>query len=133
MLRAAFWLTALLLVPLGLLLYFFPADAATRLGVSPLWLLRGAGGLLLAWGGFQVAASTAPDGVKVGGLVGGNLLMVAALLPAALRFGSSLGGAGLLLWVLVGWLALAALLALLSVPLGRSAGRADAQEEPNDY
>lgn len=133
MLRAAFWLTALLLVPLGLLLYFFPADAATRLGVSPLWLLRGAGGLLLAWGGFQVAASTAPDGVKVGGLVGGNLLMVAALLPAALRFGSSLGGAGLLLWVLVGWLALAALLALLSVPLGRPAGRADAQEEPNDH
>lgn len=133
MLRAAFWLTALLLVPLGLLLYFFPADAATRLGVSPLWLLRGAGGLLLAWGGFQVAASTAPDGVKVGGLVGGNLLMVATLLPAALRLGSSLGGAGLLLWVLVGWLALAALLALLSVPLGRPAGRADAQEEPNDH
>ena len=133
MLRAAFWLTALLLVPLGLLLYFFPADAATRLGVSPRWLLRGAGGLLLAWGGFQVAASTAPDGVKVGGLVGGNLLMVATLLPAALRLGSSLGGAGLLLWVLVGWLALAALLALLSVPLGRPAGRADAQEEPNDH
>lgn len=133
MLRAAFWLTALLLVPLGLLLYFFPADAATRLGVSPLWLLRGAGGLLLAWGGFQVAASIAPDGAKVGGLVGGNLLLVASLLPAALRLGSSLGGVGTMLWVLVGWLGLAALLALLAVPLGKAAPGADTREEPNDH
>ena len=87
-LRASFWLTALLFIPLGLLLYFLPPVLAGTLGVAPLWLPRVAGGLVLAWGAFQVAAGFAPDAVKVGGLAGGNLLTVAALLPAALRDGA---------------------------------------------
>lgn len=120
MLRASFWLTALLLIPLGLGLYFLPGDLARVLDVSPLWLARAAGGLLLAWGTFQLAASHAPDAAKVGGLVAGNLLMVATLLPAALRLGlpGTLRGA---LLILVGWLGLAAVLALLALPLGRGA------------
>ncbi|MHA0034781.1 hypothetical protein ACXXDK_07600 [Deinococcus sp. PESE-38] len=43
MLRAAFWMTALLLVPLGLLLYFLPGSAAQLIGISPLWLARASG------------------------------------------------------------------------------------------
>lgn len=118
MLRAAFWLTALLFIPLGLLFYFLPESAAQQLGFSPLWLVRGAGALLLAWGGFQAAASFAPDGVKVGGLVAGNLLSVATLLPAALRLAETLSPAlKLMLWAVIAWLSLAALLALFSVPL----------------
>lgn len=118
MLRAAFWLTALLFIPLGLLFYFLPESAAQQLGFSPLWLVRGAGALLLAWGGFQVAASFAPDGVKVGGLVAGNLLSVATLLPAVLRLSETLTPAlKLMLWAVIAWLSLAALFALFSVPL----------------
>lgn len=90
MLRASFWLTALIFMPAGLLLYFLPPSVAALVGVSPLWLARFSGGLLLAWGAYQLAASFAPDAVKVGGLVGGNLLSVAALLPPTLREGSLL-------------------------------------------
>ncbi|UBV43320.1 hypothetical protein LAJ19_03655 [Deinococcus taeanensis] len=90
MLRVAFWLTALLFIPLGLYLYFLPPDVASLVGVAPLWLARGSGGLLLAWGTFLLAASFEPDRVRTGGLVGGNLLLVAALAPAALRSGDAL-------------------------------------------
>ncbi|AXG98920.1 hypothetical protein DVJ83_06815 [Deinococcus wulumuqiensis] len=125
MLRAAFWMTALLLVPLGLLLYFLSGDLASIAGISPLWLARVSGGLLLAWGLFQLFASARPDAAKVGGLVAGNLLTVATLLPALLRLQASLQPSlRLLLWVVVGWLGLAALLALLSTPLGRRGGEA---------
>ncbi|MFC3862876.1 hypothetical protein ACFOPQ_19105 [Deinococcus antarcticus] len=109
MLRAAFNLTALLFIPVGLYLYFIPPDVATLLGVSPLWMLRVLGGLLLAWGAFQMAAGQKPDGAKVGGLVGGNLLLVATLLPAVLRGGEAMPPA--LRTVL---LALSALLAVLA-------------------
>lgn len=88
-LRTAFWLTALLFIPAGLTLYFLPAKAAALAGIYPLWLARASGGLLLAWGGFQVAAGLYPDAVKVGGLVAGNLLLVATLVPALLRQGGS--------------------------------------------
>ncbi|WP_288434719.1 hypothetical protein [uncultured Deinococcus sp.] len=90
MLRASFWLTALIFMPAGLFLYFLPPSVAALVGVSPLWLARFSGGLLLAWGAYQLAASFAPDAVKVGGLVGGNLLSVAALLPPTLREGALL-------------------------------------------
>lgn len=120
MLRASFWLTALLLVPLGLGLYFLSGDLARLLGVSPLWLARVSGGLLLAWGAFQIAASLAPDAAKVGGLIGGNLLMVATLLPAALRLSLTPELRGALL-LASGWLGLAALLALLAWPGRRGA------------
>ncbi|CAM3671047.1 hypothetical protein [Deinococcus frigens] len=119
-LRASFWLTALLFIPLGLLLYFLPPSLAATLGVSPLWLPRVAGGLLLAWGAFQVAAGVAPDAAKVGGLAGGNLLTVAALLPAALR-GEALPPVvrTLLLTVSVALLLLA-VLAIVAVPSPRT-------------
>ena len=81
MLRAAFRLSALLFIPAGLFLYFFPPSLVAVAGFSPLWLVRVMGGLLLSWGVFQVAASAKPDGAKLGGLVGGNLLTVATLLP----------------------------------------------------
>ncbi|CAM3663662.1 hypothetical protein DESA109040_19120 [Deinococcus saxicola] len=120
MLRASFWLTALLFIPLGLLLYFLPPSLAATLGVSPLWLPRVAGGLLLAWGAFQVAAGFAPDAVKVGGLAGGNLLTVAALLPAALRGDALTPAMRTLMLGLSGALLLLAVVALLSLPSRRS-------------
>ncbi|QFP76461.1 hypothetical protein [Deinococcus sp. AJ005] len=120
MLRASFWLTALLFIPLGLLLYFLPPALAATLGVSPLWLPRVAGGLLLAWGAFQVAAGFAPDAVRVGGLAGGNLLTVAALLPAALRGDALPPAVRTLMLALSGALLLLAVVALLSLPSRRS-------------
>ncbi|MFK7603837.1 hypothetical protein ACI3L1_16665 [Deinococcus sp. SM5_A1] len=120
MLRVSFWLTALLFIPLGLLLYFLPPSLAATLGVSPLWLPRVAGGLLLAWGAFQVAAGFAPDAVRVGGLAGGNLLTVAALLPAALRGDALPPAVRTLMLALSGALLLLAVVALLSLPSRRS-------------
>ncbi|MBZ9750679.1 hypothetical protein K7W42_07365 [Deinococcus sp. HMF7604] len=120
MLRAAFWLTALLFIPLGLYLYFLPSGVASLLGVAPLWLARGAGAVVLAWGAFQLAASFAPDPVKVGGLVGGNLLLVAALVPPVLRGTETLPGAlRTTLLVIAGGLTLLAVLALLGTPSRR--------------
>jgi len=120
-LRVAFWLTALLFIPLGLYLYFLPPDVASLIGVSPMWLARGAGALVLAWGAFQVAASFAPDRVKVGGLVGGHLLLVAALVPAALRGGDALPGAvRTALLVVSGVLAALAVMGILGTPSRRS-------------
>ncbi|QLG10329.1 hypothetical protein HLB42_05750 [Deinococcus sp. D7000] len=127
MLRASFWLTALLFIPLGLLLYFLPPPLAATLGVSPLWLPRVAGGLMLAWGAFQVAAAFAPDGAKVGGLAGGNLLTVAALLPAALRGDALPPAVRTLMLALSGALLLLAVVALLAAPSRR---RASARVEP---
>lgn len=125
-LRASFWLTGLLFVPLGLLLYLMPPTLAAVAGFAPLWLVRAAGGLLLAWGGYQIAASFRPDLIKVGGLLGGNLLVLATLLPAWLRLSPGWTGSfrAVVLAVLV-WLGTASLLALLTVPLpGRRPRRA---------
>lgn len=126
-LRASFWLTSLLFIPLGLVLYFLPSSLAATLGVAPLWLPRVAGGLLLAWGAFQVAAGFVPDAVKVGGLAGGNLLTVAALLPAALRDGSLPPAVRTLMLALAGALLLLAVVGILSAPSRR---RASAKVEP---
>lgn len=90
--RAAFRLTALVFVPAGLYLYFLPPEVAHLLGVSPLWLARLAGGVLLAWGAFLVAAGQQPDGRSTFAFAAGNLLVVAALVPPALRLGASLPG-----------------------------------------
>lgn len=117
MLRSAFWLTAVLFIPIGLLLYFLPPSLAAIVGVSPLWLARMMGGLLLAWGCFQIAASNKPDGAKVGGLAGGNLLTLAAIVPALLRTGDTMPAAlRTLLWLLSALLLVAALLALMGYP-----------------
>lgn len=91
------------------------------MGVSPLWLARIAGGLMLAWGGFQVAASVKPDGAKVGGMVTGNLLTVAALLPAVLRSGDLLTpGLRNVLVLIAGFLLIVSVLAMLSYPPRRA-------------
>lgn len=110
MLRAAFWLTALVFVPAGLFLYFLPPGVASLLGVSPLWLARVAGGLVVAWGALLIAASFRPDGLGAGALAGGNLLTVAALVPPALRLGDALPAP-----VRTAMLGLSLLLALLAV------------------
>lgn len=90
MLRAAFWLTALVFLPVGLFLYFLPPTAATLLGVSPLWLARVAGGLITAWGAFLLVSSFRPDEGSVFFLAAGNLLTVAALVAPALRLQDTL-------------------------------------------
>ncbi|MDL2345517.1 hypothetical protein QOL99_15365, partial [Deinococcus sp. MIMF12] len=74
MLRAALWLTSLVFVPVGLFLYFLPPEVAALLTVSPLWLARVGGGLVLAWGLLLLAASRRPDALGAGALAGGNLL-----------------------------------------------------------
>ncbi len=115
--RAAFWLTALLFIPAGLFLYFFPPALVAMAGFSPLWLVRVMGGLLLAWGAYQVAASQRPDGAKVGGLAGGNLLTVATLLPAMLKTGETIPPAlRTLLLLLCAFLGVLAVVALVSYP-----------------
>lgn len=120
MLRVAFRLTALLFIPLGLYLYFLPPDVASLVGVAPLWLARAAGALVFAWGAFQVAASFAPDRVKIGGLVGGHLLLVAALVPAALRGGDALPApVRTSMLVVSGVLTVLAVLGLLGAPSRR--------------
>ena len=126
MLRASFWLTALIFMPAGLFLYFLPPSVAALVGVSPLWLARFSGGLLLAWGAYQLAASFAPDAVKVGGLVGGNLLSVAALLPPTLREGSLLAPSlrGVLLGVCAVLAALAVAATLTAPSRAAHGGRA---------
>lgn len=91
--RAAFWVTALVFLPVGLCVYFLPGGVASALGVSPLWLARASGGLLTVWGAFLLAASAAPDSLKAGALAAGNLLTVATLVPAALRQGAEMAPA----------------------------------------
>ncbi|MBB5295259.1 hypothetical protein E5F05_11910 [Deinococcus metallilatus] len=90
MLRAAFWLTALVFLPAGLFLYFLSPGVASVVGVSPLWLARAAGGLVVAWSVFLLAASTRPDSLSAFALAAGNLLTVAALVPPVLRLGDAL-------------------------------------------
>lgn len=109
-LRAAFWLTALVFLPVGLFVYFLPGGVAAALGASPLWLARAAGGILVAWGGFLLAAGGAPDATRVGALAAGNLLTVAALVPAVLRQGAEMVPA-----LRTALLAVSALLGLLAV------------------
>lgn len=121
MLRAAFWLSALVFLPVGLFLYFFPPGTASLLGVSPLWLARWAGGLLVAWGAFLLVAGSRPDSLSIFALAAGNLLTVAALVPPALRLGDVLPPAVRTLMLggsLV--LALLAVLGLLTLPSRRS-------------
>ncbi|WP_034383271.1 hypothetical protein [Deinococcus sp. YIM 77859] len=121
MLRAAFWLTALVFLPVGLFLYFLPPGAGTLLGVSPLWLARWAGGLLVAWGAFLLVASARPNGPSAFALAAGNLLTVAALVPPALRLADVLPSAVRALMLGVSLvLALLAVVGILTAPSPRS-------------
>ncbi len=111
MLRAAYWLSSVVYLPLGLMLYFFPSGLAELLSLSPLWLARLSGALLTAWGGLIIAAAFKPDSLTRYGLAAANLLAVATLIPAALR--GNLGAASGLVLVIAGVLGLAGVLALL--------------------
>ncbi|WP_019588230.1 hypothetical protein [Deinococcus apachensis] len=121
MLRAAFWLTALVFLPAGLFLYFLSPEVASIVGVSPLWLARAAGGLLVAWGAFLVAAGLRPDSLSAVALAGGNLLTAAALVPPVLRLGDALPApVRTALLSLAGVLTLTAVLGILIAPARRS-------------
>ncbi|WP_420596701.1 hypothetical protein [Deinococcus sp.] len=110
MLRAAYWLSAAVYLPLGVLLYFFPTNLSQLLSVSPLWLARLSGALLTAWGGLMIAAAYRPDSVTRYGLAAANLLALATLVPAVLR--GNLGLISVPLLVIAGVLGVAGLLAL---------------------
>lgn len=121
MLRAAFWLTALVFLPVGLFLYFLPPTAATLLGVSPLWLARVAGGVITAWGAFLLVAGARAEGEGVFALATGNLLTVAALVPPALRLQDTLPAqVRTVMLALALVLTLLAVAGLLAVPPRRS-------------
>ncbi len=79
-------LNALLFLPAGLLVYFLPLAS---FGVSPLWLARVAGALLVAWGVALAAGAVRPTVQAVVQLAAGNMLVTATLVPAALRAGLS--------------------------------------------
>ena len=83
-LKTVFVVNALLFLPAGLLVYFLPLAS---LGVSPLWLARVAGAMLVAWALALAAGAARPTGQAVIQLVVGNLLITATLVPAALRGG----------------------------------------------
>lgn len=83
-LRFVFLLSSVLFLPAGLLVYVLPP---TVLGISPLWLARVAGAIVTAWGLTLLAGAVRPSLPGVVGLVAGNLLIVATLIPAALRSG----------------------------------------------
>jgi hypothetical protein len=120
-LRAAFWLTALVFLPVGLFLYFLPPTVASVLGVSPLWLARVAGGLIAAWGAFLLVAGFRADGEAVFPLAAGNLLTVAALVPPALRLEGVLPASlRTVMFSLSLLLTLLAVAGLLAVPARRS-------------
>lgn len=123
MLRAVYAITGLIFVLTGLYLYFLPPGVAALLGVAPLWLARASGGVVLAWGAVTLAGSARPDTLRTGALVGGNLLLVAALLPPVIAQGGVLPAA--LRTVLLGVAAVLAVLAVLAVvshPSGRRRG-----------
>ena len=79
-----FVVNALLFLPAGLLIYFLPLAS---LGVSPLWLARVAGAMLVAWALALAVGAARPSGQAVIQLVVGNLLITATLVPAVLRGG----------------------------------------------
>ncbi|WP_407538431.1 hypothetical protein Q0M94_09660 [Deinococcus radiomollis] len=83
-LRTVFVVNALLFLPAGLLIYFLPLAS---FGVSPLWLARVAGAVIVAWAAALIAGAVRPTGGAVVQMVTGNLLVTATLVPAALRAG----------------------------------------------
>lgn len=117
MLRFVFWLSAVLYLLPGLLLYFLPEAGLPILSVSPVWAARVAGGVLVAWGLQLLLASGRPSGAGVAGLAAANLLAAATLVPAVLRGAGGLPSA--LNSILLGYGGLLALLGLLGLLLPR--------------
>lgn len=112
-----FWLSAVLYLLPGLLLYFLPEAGLPILSVSPVWAARVAGGVLVAWGLQLLLASGRPSGAGVAGLAAANLLVAATLVPAVLRGAGGLPAA--LNSILLGYGVLLALLGLLGLLLPR--------------
>ena len=108
-LRTTFVVNALLFLPAGLLIYFLPLSA---LGVSPLWLARVAGAIIVAWAVALFAGAARPGTPAVIQMVTGNLLVTATLIAAALRAGLP-GPVRALFLGISGLLFVLALLALL--------------------
>ena len=108
-LKTVFVVNVLLFLPAGLLIYFLPRAS---LGVSPLWLARVVGAVLVAWALALAAGAARPTVQAVIQLVVGNLLITATLVPAALRGGLP-GSLRSLLLAISAALFVLALLALL--------------------
>ena len=115
MIRLAFWLSALFYLLAGLVFYLFPVlGVGGLLVVSPVWVGRLAGAVLIAWALQLFIASARPNGFAVAGLAAANLLVAATLVPATLRGLSGLPGALLAVPLTVcGVLVLLAVLALV--------------------
>jgi len=114
MLRFVFVLSAVFFLLLGVALYFLPASGLAGLAVTPLWVARVAGAVLLAWGAQLLVGAAQPSPAAVAGLVMGNALVAATLAPAALRGVAVVTGVPTVLWlVLSGALVLMAVLALI--------------------
>ena len=111
MLRAAFWLSAIVYLPLGLVLYFFPSNLSQLLSLSPLWLARFSGALISAWGLLMILAPYRPDSLTRFALIAANLLVIATLIPAVLR--GVTGAASPLLLGICALLGVAALLGIV--------------------
>lgn len=99
-------------------MYSLSSEAAMSIGVSPLWLVRGCGAIVLGWGVAQLAASFRPDQSRVIGLVAGNMLLVATLTPALIAQKEQLMTMpiGKILLSIAVILALSAVLAILGLP-----------------
>lgn len=110
-LRSTFVINGLLFLPAGLLIYFLPLSS---FGVSPLWLARVAGAVLVAWAVSLFAGAAKPGTPAVVQMVVGNLLVTATLVPAALRAGLPGPLAGAFLGLSVVLVVLAVLGLLLS-------------------
>ena len=114
-----FVVNALLFLLAGLPIYFLPLAS---FGVSPLWLARVAGAIVVAWALALIAVAARPTVQAVIQLVVGNLLITATLVPAALRGGLP-GPLRSLLLAISAALFVLALLALLLPRDGVEPGR----------
>lgn len=86
MIRLAFWLSGLFYLLVGLGFYLFPVSGLLGFFVvSPVWVARLAGAVLIAWAVQLFFASARPTGAGVAGLAAANLLVAATIIPAALR------------------------------------------------
>lgn len=121
MLRFVFFLSAVFYLVVGGALYFLPTAGALGLTFSPAWLPRIAGAVLVAWGLQLAIAAGRPAAGFVAGLVAGNLLVAATLVPAVLSGASLFGDVPLL--APLGVAAVLVLLALLAVVLPREGSR----------
>jgi hypothetical protein len=84
MLRIVFVLCAAFYLAFGAALYFFPVAGIGTLTITPTWVARLCGALVLAWGVHLALGAARPQGPTVAGLVVGNLLVAATLGPAVL-------------------------------------------------